>query len=882
MGTGAQRHKEIEHTLASGYAPRPGVFDEFVDAAGVVRPHWRPLVEALSVLSPSGLAQRAERINKRVRDIGIANDAFSDPNEADQPWHLDLMPLIFDAATWRELAAGVEQRARLYQAILADIYGPQKLIERGLVPHELVFADRTFLPPCHGIVPPGGHLQFYACDVARGADGRWRVIDSHAETMAGIGFALANRMTHTHVLGGVFRAAGATRLAGYFQSMQDALTTQCGRPDPRMALLTPGPHHSDYFSHAYIARYLGHLLVEGGDMRSVGDHVFLKTLEGLKPIDLIVRCVEGAFADPLELDPRGGLGCVGLVEAVRKTPNLVVNALGTAIVENRGFGGYLARLSEELLGEPLALWEAPRWWLGDAKARDLVLAEPGRFVIRAAQEGTGRPGRAELGRKLADGEASAFANLKGTIEMFGARLVAEEPVGFATTPALAGHGAGYAANGHAAGVNGAGVNGAGVNGAGAGLVAEPYAVRLFACATPGGFIVMPGGLAMTVDDQRAVALSAARAQTRDVWVLGEGGETPFKSLWRPAIETAAIERSQRALQSRVADNLFWLGRYAERADWLMRVLRSSLNRLEEEAAAANNGLQSARRSLARILARDAKAATIDPAATDAAAVLAMAGLLLDGTSGYGLPGTLDALHRTASQTRDRLSLEVWRTLNTLRGEALRFEFNPTAGVGDVLDRIDEGLAGIAAFNGLMHENMTRNFGWSFIDMGRRLERGFSLCEAIDAMFTNRIEPAQETPALIYLLEVGDSFITYRSRYRLDPMLHLVLDLLLLDETNPRSLAYQLAALSRHLESLPQAKQGTVLPEERRLALALRTAIQLSEVADLSKVADRRQLGSLMHYQLETLPSLSDAITRRYFSLTDDAPKRVIMRTEPSP
>ena len=344
--------------------------------------------------------------------------------------------------------------------MLADLYGSQRLLATGAIPHQLVFSDPAYLRPCQHLKPAGGYIQFFAADLARGPDGRWRVIDTHTETPAGIGYALANRMVHTNVAGDLFGACRAQRLAPFFQQMQTALARRANRPDPSIALLTPGPRHNDFFSHAYLARYLGLLLVEGGDLRVVGDRVSLKTLEGLMPIDLIVRCIAGAVADPLELDSSGFAGPVGLLQAVREQSDLVVNSLGSALAENRGLGSYLPRLANELLREDLVIADGPRSWLGEPTARRHALANLDRMVIRPAHESTARPGRAVPGRDPARMGPTERAALLQDIELRGPLFVAEEKIGFGTTPSLTP----------------------------AGLVPKPYAVRLFVTATANGFV----------------------------------------------------------------------------------------------------------------------------------------------------------------------------------------------------------------------------------------------------------------------------------------------------------------------------------------------------------------------------------------------------------
>ncbi|MGQ0674289.1 MAG: circularly permuted type 2 ATP-grasp protein [Hyphomicrobium sp.] len=841
--------------LLESYCTSPGCgYDELLDPVEGVRPRWLGVLNSFTELSTAELEQRAARIDRRVRETGIAYDIFADPLTPSQRWQLDLMPIVIASGEWRWLEKALIQRARLCDALLTDLYGAQDTMRSGLVPPELVFSDSAFLRPCKDILPKAGPLRFYAADLARTADGHWRVIDSHTETLAGIGFALANRVVHTHVAGDLFKRNNAVRLSTYFQNLQIALTAHSGRDNARIALLTPGPHHEDYFSHTYLARYLGFLLVEGSDLRTRGNRVYLKTLEGLKEIDLIVRCVDGRLIDPLELDPTGFEGPAGLLRVCRGTPRLVVNAVGSAIVQNRGLGPYLPRLARELLGEELELPDAPRWWLGDAAARRHVLENLDGLIVRKAQEGTGRPGQAALGKDAHTMSAAERELLRREIELYGARFVAEEKIGFSVAPAFDPMG----------------------------FSRRPFAVRFFVARTADGFEVMPGGLAMSVDPERAVALSAPDGHTRDVWVLSDEEQSPHVSLWRPKLESARVERSQRVIQSRVADDLFWLGRYSERADWTMRVLRGALRRVEEDSGPAD-GWRAARTCLEMLLRNaEAPARSVRETPLDMQIERLCARLITGNAGPRTLEKTCEGLYRVAHLARDRLSFEGWQTLSKFRpGDTWLTSLGPAQPV-ELLDLLEGGLASLAAFNGLMHENMTRNFGWSFLDMGRRLERAYNLCEAIQTLFIPASDAEEETSRLLLLLELADSFITYRSRYRLDPSLPLVLDLLLLDESNPRALAYQLAAISTHLETLPDARQGVSLASDRRLILTLMTSIRLADVVAIADEPSRTTLGRLMREQLQLLPELSNAVAQHYFNLTEDAPHRVQTRSDPRP
>ncbi len=842
-------------SIIANYVPS-GPCDELIGPDGAVGRHWQPVLAGLEALTHEQRLERIERINMRVRETGIAHDLFADPSRNLQPWRLELVPLVFPPEVWSAIEVGIKQRARLIEAVLADIYGPQETLKRGLIPPELVFNDPAYLRACQNIIPANGHIQFFAADMTRGPDGKWRIVDVHVETPAGIGYALANRTVLTHVSGDMFSTSKAVRLAPFFQHMQDALLHRVGRPDPTIALLTPGPRHNDFFSHAYLARYLGLLLVEGADLRAENGRVFLKTLDGLNPIDLIVRSVAGASSDALELDPAGFLGPVGLVQSVRQRPDLVVNALGTALAENRGLGSYLPGLCNALLGEDLAIWDVTKWWLGDAIVRQTVIRDLDRYFIRRANEQTARPGRAAPARDPSKLTPEDRAALIAEIELDGATLVAEEKTALGTAPS-------YGPNG---------------------LEAKPFAVRIFATAIPGGFAVMPGGLAMTVDPGASMALTAPDGASRDVWVLSDVPQPVFKSLWRPTIEAAQIQRNPRELASRTADNLFWLGRYTEQVDWTFRLLRICLSRIEADSG-TRQSLGLARAVLVDLLERGGGTAPAAAPDDDDARVIAQLShtLMTSLDHANGMQVMLGNVHRTASLTRDRLSLEAWRTLNAFYvGRGWQAGTRP-ASIGEALDLIDSGLGALAAFNGLTHENMTRNFGWSFLDMGRRMTRALNLSHMLETVLGRGNQ--DDGANLLFALELADCFITYRSRYRLNPMIAPVLDLLIVDEANPRSLGYQLAALSDHIDTLPQTGDNGGRTEVQRIALGLLNAVRLADVVGLSELdgnGHRAALSAMLRYQIARMPELSDAITRRYFSVVEKEPKWVRARSRQEP
>jgi uncharacterized circularly permuted ATP-grasp superfamily protein/uncharacterized alpha-E superfamily protein len=848
---------EASRDPAAGYAPIAGDYDEMVDPQGGVRPHWQPFIDSFRHFDPAEQRDRANRLRRQVRENGIAQDLFSNGAALDEPWKIDLVPLIFSASEWRWLEAALIQRARLYGAILDDIYGRQDLLRSGRIPAGLVLGDKSFLRPLVGTEAGRGRLTFYAADIARGLDGNWRVIDSHAETVAGSGFALANRIVHSHVMGDVFSHSNALRLAPFFDMLQGELLARAGRDDASIALLTPGPHHEDYFGHAYLARYLSLQLVEGGDLRVVGNNLYIKALEGLKPLDLVLRCVEGLRSDPLELDPNSIFGPPAFVQALRKHPNLSANALGTGLAENRGFGPYLAGLAQELLGEDLSLLDPQRWWLGEANARQHVFADPGEMTIRLAQEGTGRPGRAQRGIALKDLSPADLGDLRTDIELNGQDYVAEERVAFSTVPSWTPEG----------------------------LRAKPFAVRLYVTLVSGEYRVMPGGIALDVGPDRGVALHSPAGHSRDVWVLSDKQLPPHSSRLRGHLDTPAITRGGAGLRSRIADNLFWLGRYAERADWTMRLMRGALSRLEPDAMATQHR-EIVVKALDVLLAKDEGVISLSRDESSPRTVEAMVLTLMTGRGrNYGLSNTLERVHHVSSLIRDRLSVELWRTLQNFQSSPFWPGQTLPSGPGELLDCLNEGIASLAAFNGMAAENMTRTYAWTFMEIGRRLERARNLSELLLALFQEAGEESAQSSALLLALEVADSTLTYRSRYLFAPLLPLVLDTLLVDETNPRSVGFQLHSISEHFDALPRDPQAIQQPGERKIVLELATGVRIADVYALAQPepdGTRPALKALFTQLSTELPKLSEAITRRYFNLTEDQVKRVNTLLGPRP
>lgn len=830
--------------LLRSYQPLRGIFDELLGENGEIRPQWRRFIEVLESLPSRELSRRWRLAERLLHENGLTYTL--DPG-GERPWELDFVPLVISAEEWREIEAGLIQRACLLNAILADLYGPQTLLREGRLPAALVYGNPHFLRPCHGINPKHGtYLHFYAADLGRGADGRWRVLGDRTQAPSGVGYALENRIVLARCLPELFRTCHVHRLAAYFQTAHDGFVHRTARENPRIVLMTPGPSSEGYFAHAYLARYLGYTLAEGGDLTVRDNRVYLKSVDGLKLVDLIMRRVDSEDCDPLELRIDSVLGVAGLLQAARAGSVTVANALGSGVIETKAIMRFLPELCQHILGEDLRLSSTPTWWCGLDNDRQRVferldsLAIDGAFMRRpllSAAEGI------VLGGDLNRDEREA---VRRRLHTRGHQFVAQDVVTLSTTPVWANDR----------------------------LEPRSMSVRVFLAAKDGTYTVMPGGLTRVASSRSAHAISLHRGQgTKDTWVMSDE-PVPSITLLRSPLSYARPKRTGKDLPSRAADNLFWLGRYAERTENVVRALRSVVSRLTEDAAPASDF--GALRGILRVLLERGEGALAyvgdwRMSAQPSMLERKLATLMFDRGCSYGLQESLDHLHRTASLVRDRLSADAWSTLSRLYAKSSgRVDVGePVSGridMGEALEILDDAVRSLSAFSGMEMENMTRNHGWRFLDMGRRVERALHLAELLRSLIA-RGDPEADG-SLVLILELADSIMTYRSRYLTTPMVPPVIDLLVMDETNPRSIAFQMSVLADHVDQLPRDSDVHVRTPQQREVLSLVTEIRLSEIAELchqDSDGRRSALDLLLRRIVTTMPRLSELISRDYFS-----------------
>ena len=808
-------------TLAFAGAGEPR-YDEVVDDGGALRSGWKALAEHALALTADDLRRIDGEITRFLADDGVSYvraDAGADGGA--QPWQLDPMPLVLDAPSWAPLEVGLAQRAELLNAILVDVYGEQRLLREGIVPSAVIFGHSGFLRPLARASASDRHpLLLSAVDLGRDAHGEWRVLTDRVQAPSGLGFAAENRRVISQVLPDLFQESTLHHIDPYFAALRAALLTSVADTvdDPRVVVLSPGTLSETAFDQAFLANALGFPLVQGSDLVVRDGYVWMKPARwpDKRPtdrIDVIIRRVDAAWCDPLELRGDSRLGVAGLTEAVRRGTVRLVNGLGAGVLENPALMPYLAGACELLLGEQLRLPSAPTWWCGDAASRVLVLerlaARDPTLLVRAIDE----PRRSVT--------STPADELAARITAAPHRYVGQDQLPLSQTPVWDATGTHPRA------------------------ASQPLTLRAFTLRYGSAYRPLVGGLASV----RAHPDAPPRA--KDVWVLKSAETDPDQNLTE--ITPLPTARSTPPLAPRAHADMFWTGRYAERTEDLLRLLLAAQAELDQPGAYTAGVIAESPRVLLDALARLAGMRSLDPEAE-------FRSLLLDarrpGSAAHGVARLREAMEGV----RDQLSGDTWRVFANIdrATRALRSSAHPhrTAESGGRMLAAMLSLYGVTA-------NMIRDTGWHMIEAGRYLERGLQLCELLTAGFAERRDGRAARNVLEAVLIASESVVTYRRRYRGSARAADVLDLLLLDRSNPRSLRFALDELRTHLAAMP-ASTGSTRAE--RLLDHLETELGVVDVSSLGAATHGRRdvLVDFLAHVKEQLERLSDAVRHLHF------------------
>jgi uncharacterized circularly permuted ATP-grasp superfamily protein/uncharacterized alpha-E superfamily protein len=815
--------------------PSARSFDEYRDSEGKIRPHQELLAKFLSEHEPADLEQLRQAVRRRITEQEVTFNILGVPEGTNRPWQLDAIPLVIERSEWQALCVGLRQRALLLNAVIADCYGEQRLLREGLLPPQLVLGHPDFLRACHGWRPAGGErLYLYAVDIGRDATGRFSIYSDRTQAPTGAGYALENRLVMGRTLTDLFRDYNVERIATFFTKVRrvvESLAQSTRGHQPRVLLLSAGARDESSFEHAYLARYLGYELVEGRDLTVRDQVVYLKTLSGLRQVDVLLRRVPDAWCDPLLLREDSTQGVAGLVSAAAAGNVALANPLGSVIAETPALKAYLPALCRHLFGEDLKLDSVETYWCGDARSLPLVLGSIDDFVIKPA-----------FGDRR--GEPSVPANLErdhkaALIERLRARpgdYVAERWPGLSSMPVLEG----------------------------GAVTAGNVAWRAFLCRDGDDYDVMPGGLARINEAPDGVFLAiGSRAASKDVWVpsVDTSVERALPSMPDHRVE---LRRGGLDLPSRLLDDIYWVGRYVERCDCMARLARAGFERSGSEAGPeAQMALAAIFDALHRVGV--APTAPLDepvdrPADVELSpAETVLLGVLFDNNAPHNLRAILRNLHQLTLSVRSRLSRDAWHVLRRLTTSLDSVKTTDETRLDIAIDALNQILITLAAVSGTTLDNMVRGHAWVFLDMGRRVERGALALTLLQAL----LPPGASRVHMEALLEIADSLLTYRARYLSSLQVAPVVDLLLTDDTNPRSLSFQVAALMDHLKRLPGRSEVVRTRAERRL-IALHSTLLTADIEQVC-AGDGSGLRALLEASTEMMWQFSDDVGHTWFA-----------------
>jgi uncharacterized circularly permuted ATP-grasp superfamily protein/uncharacterized alpha-E superfamily protein len=831
-----------------------GHFDELreapaepaVDGAPPIGEAWTAFFNALGRDGFADLNRRTEALKRQIRDNGVSYNVYADASGPQRPWALDLFPLILTPESWRRIEAGVLQRVRVLDRVMADIYGPRELLKAGLLPPALVRGHPGYLRAMHQVEPVGGtRLHIAAFDLARGPDGNWWVVSQRTQAPSGLGYLLENRLSISRLFPEAFESMHVQRLAATYRALIDGLKAMSpAGADSHIALLTPGPYNETYFEHAYLARYLGLTLVEGSDLTVRDQRVFLKTLRGLEPVHGLLKRLDDQFLDPLELRPDSTLGVPGLLQAIRAGNVLVANAPGSAVLESTALLGFLPALARHLLGESLQLPALPTWWCGERAALEAVLPQMDRCVIKPTYPGSASHGSfdAVLGQSLS----------RRALDEWAGRILREGDIHTAQTYLPLSQMPSWQAGA-----------------AGERIKPRSVMLRVFAVADgPQSWRVLPGGLARLVGADSSIASMQRGGSSADAWVLADvarGAVVDRTTLLAPHQTPAATLHRRRLVTSRAAENLFWMGRYTERAESSVRLARIIINSLNGEDVATAPLLA----WLGEMATKNTLVLPGVPAVAQARRVFERSLIAsLDSRDGATSVGyNLRALKLNAAAVRERLSQEHWNVITRAESEfahdCARHAARGDWSASEALRSLEAASNHLAAITGAQTDRMTRDDGWRLLSIGRLVERLCVLSPALASGFsTGAVHDSGGFEALVALF---DSTITFHAQYQQSREVAPLVDLLVLDRDNPRSLGWVAQTLRGRLARLA----GSARDELDALARMMPDPADWMLAPLCTPDADDRYsaLAALLSQCLDAAWQLSEDISLRYFTHT---------------
>lgn len=810
-------------------------YDEMFDEDFNVRSHWEILKKNIESIGLKQLAGKQKEIDWRLEDNGVTYNVYNDPGGLNRPWKLDPIPLIIEEEQWKMIEKGLLQRAKLFNLLLKDIYGEQKIIKSGIIPMEVIFGHGGYMRGMHGLETS---LSVYAADMARGPDGKLWVVNDRTQSPSGLGYAIENRLTMNGAMQELFEGISVQRLYDFFENFKALFNTGDRNYDPLNVLLSPGPHNETYFEQAYLSSYLGLTLVQGQDLLAKNGELWLKSLKGLQRVDTILRRVDETYCDPLELRPDSWLGVAGMMQAIRSGGVRVVNPLGSGVLENLGLNPFMQQLAHYFIDEELILPQIATWWCGQSEEREWVLENIERLIIKTIDRS--ETTSTYIGKKLSSKE---IGQLRKTIIKQPYRFVGQEEIEFATCPTF-------------------------VDNA---IKPRKAVIRAFTVSKGDTISVMPGALVRVASDNDSLIVSnQLGGSSKDLWVLGTSGGiamTHFQS-------DTFIDNSFENIPSLRAENLFWLGRYLIRSIDVARMIRTTLKYITN----ASRYDKAASGKIEKVLTIALTHLTMTyPGFLDEdlshSAFQEIASISCDSTRVGSLAQIIGMLSNTNSYAKNLLPLEAYRIFEQLRKEWERLCMDDAPSPRFIIHHLNKLLMQLMAYKELIQESFFAQQGSILYEIGMRLERSLLLISKTRSLLTASYEEVHEYESLEILLTTVESLNAYRARYHSSFNIRNVVEFLLLDMNSPKSLISEIKSLMDILPQLPKFKNSIYLTRYEEPVFEVFSMIRLAKIDNLCSVSDenyiRQDLDMLLSNASSKLFSVSSELSKTYFAHYDE-------------
>lgn len=832
----------------SNYSTHQGN-DELFSLKNDIKPYWKKLFKEFDTLGVSGLTARQKDIDWLLSENGVTYNVYNDPQGMHRPWNLNVVPFVLHQKEWDQVSLGIKQRAEILNLVLKDVYGEGRLIKEGIIPYEVIYGHRGFLRQCSGMeVNTEKYLSIYAADLCRGTDGRLWVVNDRTEAPSGMGYALENRSTINRILPEVFTDMNVKRHSGFFQELHQMLVDAAPgkRENPNIVILTPGSHNETYFEHAYMASFLGYPLVRGNDLLVRDGFVWMKSLQGLKQIDVILRRVDDVFTDPLELREDSHLGVAGLLDVVRRKNVSVINPIGSGVIENPGLIPFMPAIAKYFLKEELILPQIASWWCGQEKEKNYVLENLSKLVVKRID----RTNRESIyfGEFLNPEELDA---LKKVIQERPYRFVAQERINFSTAPNFS----------HSS------------------LEPRNIVARAFCTASKNDYSVMQGGLVRVSPNADTMQVSNQRGGTsKDFWVMQD---TPVKQelnrQWQK--KTSVAISGLNDLPSLTAENLFWAGRYVGRTLVTARFIRVVMRQMALVQHTHERPDSEKLRVLFKAVthltdtypgftekAKDGSDAMDDP-------MKEMLSVLIDADKIGSLAHTLQMFTNSYHSIRNLWSSDMWRVFENIQKTWNTFLEGEDRSINRILKVLNQLITRLIAFMGLIEESIMVQQGLLLYFIGLQMEQSMLTITKCRALLSIKFDEQVEYDLLEYLLTSHESLNIYRYSYRSHIQLEHVLDLVLLDMDYSRSLTFMVNRIQKDIARLPHSEQDHQLSNYQKFVFEAFSKLRLAESTKLAKTKSdkdfrRETLEKLLKQSSELLYKTSQAISNTYFNHTD--------------